>query len=54
MGRKRNNPPVSYLRVFNEGEKLTREQIDWLLSNRKGENNVKGIRGKEKMLSDRK
>lgn len=42
MGRKRNNPPVSYLRVFNEGEKLTKEQIDWLLSNRKKERKTNG------------
>lgn len=35
MGRKRNEPPIRYLRVFNEGEKLTEEQKQWLLSNRK-------------------
>lgn len=35
MGRKRKEPPVAYLRVFNEGEKLTEEQKQWLLSNRK-------------------
>ena len=35
MGRKRNEPPIRYLRVFNEGEQLSREQIDWLLRNRK-------------------
>lgn len=35
MGRKRNEPPIRYLRVFNEGEKLTEEQKRWLLSNRK-------------------
>jgi len=52
MGRKRKFSGVVYLRMFNEGEKLTEEQKEWLL--RKGENNVKGIRVKEKMLSDRK
>ena len=50
MGRKRNEPPIRYLRVFNEG-KLTREQIDWLLSNRKkGAGNVKSIRREKKVL----
>lgn len=35
MGRKRKEPPVSYLRVFDEGKKLSKEEIEWLLSNRK-------------------
>lgn len=35
MGRKRKEPPIAYLRVFNEGEKLTEDQKKWLLSNRK-------------------
>lgn len=36
MGRKRKYPQVVFLRVFNEGEKLTEEQKEWLLS-RKGD-----------------
>lgn len=35
MGRKRKYPQVVFLRAFNEGEQLSREQIDWLLRNRK-------------------
>ena len=50
MGRKRKDEPVTYLRVFNEG-KLTKEQINWLLSNRKkGANNDKSIRREKKVL----
>ena len=44
MGRKRKEPPVAYLRVFNEGEKLTEDQKKWLLSNRKKER--KSVNGK--------
>ena len=50
MGRKRKFNGVVYLRVFNEG-KLTKEQIDWLLSNRKkGADNDKSIRREKKVL----
>ena len=31
MGRKRSFPAVAFLRTFNEGEKLTEEQKEWLL-----------------------
>jgi len=48
MGRKRNEPPIRYLRVFNEGEKLTEEQKEWLL--RKGASNDKSIRREKKVL----
>lgn len=32
MGRKRSFPAVAFLRTFNEGEKLTEEQKEWLLN----------------------
>lgn len=35
MGRKRKYPQVAYLRVFDEGKKLSKEEIDWLLGKRK-------------------
>jgi hypothetical protein len=38
MGRKRKYPQVVFLRVFNEGEKLTEEQKEWLLNNKEGKN----------------
>ena len=50
MGRKRKSPQVVFLRVFNEGEKLTEEQIDWLT--RKGNQDVKSIRRKKTSLCD--
>lgn len=34
MGRKREYPPIVFLPVFTEGEKLTKEQKEWL-TNRK-------------------
>lgn len=37
MGRKRKFNGVVYLRMFNEGEKLTEEQIKWLLKGRKND-----------------
>ena len=40
MGRKRKFNGVVYLRMFNEGEKLTEEQKAWLLKKpKKGESN---------------
>ena len=50
MGRKRKCPQVVFLRVFNEGEKLTEEQINWLT--RKGNQDVKSIRREKKSLCD--
>lgn len=37
MGRRRKYPQIVLLRVFNEGEKLTEEQIKWLLKGRKND-----------------
>lgn len=37
MGRKRKSPQIVLLRVINEGEKLTEEQIKWLLKGRKND-----------------
>lgn len=37
MGRKRDYPPIVFLPVFTEGEKLTKEQKEWLL--KKGKRN---------------
>ena len=48
MGRKRKFPAVAFLRTFNEGEKLTEEQKEWLL--RKGTSNDKSLRREKKML----
>ena len=41
MGRKRKNPQIVLLRVFNEGEKLTAEQKAWLLGKREVTNDNK-------------
>ena len=37
MGRKRNFRSITFLPVINEGEKLTEETKQWLMSNRKKE-----------------
>lgn len=44
MGRKRKEPKTVVLRVFDEGKKLTEEEKQWLLGNRKKER--KTVNGK--------
>lgn len=51
MGRKRKFNGVVYLRMFNEGEKLTEEQISWL-TNRKENQDDTSIRREKKVLCD--
>lgn len=42
MGRKRKEPKIVFLRVFDEGKKLTEEEKQWLLGNRKKERKNNG------------